>query len=324
MHIKVSQQVGWIIRLIIILFVAAVPLYAVDLDGDGVEDVMDVCNNTPAGTAVDAQGRPLGDMDLDCDNDLEDYALFLMGITGPNLPQCFDGDLRECGSDIGACELGLESCIGDLWSGECVGEVTPGNEICDGIDNDCDGTLDNVICTPTANAKSAGCNFGNCEIESCFSGWYDANHIYSDGCECREDQIDQAGLGQICAAAANLGTLLDDGFSNIQFTGNLLPEEDVDWYYVVLSDANDALNARFEFISNPGLQYRMYVVRTSCSPDGVVCGEYWTESPAGRDDTDQYFIKVFRQPSIDVTCASYTLQIRSVPPTGFPSIHCGG
>ena len=41
---------------------------ATDSDGDGVDDAVDVCNNTPAGTAVDAEGRPLGDIDKDCDN----------------------------------------------------------------------------------------------------------------------------------------------------------------------------------------------------------------------------------------------------------------
>ena len=54
-----------------------------DLDGDGVIDSIDVCCNTPPGTAVDATGRPIGDLDLDCDNDLNDFAIFSGGVTGP-------------------------------------------------------------------------------------------------------------------------------------------------------------------------------------------------------------------------------------------------
>jgi hypothetical protein len=54
-----------------------------DADGDGVEDALDVCCNTPAGTLVDAVGRPVGDLDGDCDTDLNDYALFTQGFTGP-------------------------------------------------------------------------------------------------------------------------------------------------------------------------------------------------------------------------------------------------
>jgi len=54
-----------------------------DSDGDGIEDIDDVCCDTPLGTAVDSQGRPVGDLDLDCDNDLDDYAIFSRGFTGP-------------------------------------------------------------------------------------------------------------------------------------------------------------------------------------------------------------------------------------------------
>ena len=67
----------------LVLFGATTPVWAVDSDGDGVDDAVDVCNNTPPGTAVDAEGRPLGDIDLDCDTDLEDYSLFQQGFTGP-------------------------------------------------------------------------------------------------------------------------------------------------------------------------------------------------------------------------------------------------
>jgi hypothetical protein len=54
-----------------------------DDDMDGVPNGDDVCPNTPLGAAVDAEGRPIGDLDLDCDTDLFDYALFITGFTGP-------------------------------------------------------------------------------------------------------------------------------------------------------------------------------------------------------------------------------------------------
>lgn len=58
----------------------------VDADGDGVDDAVDVCHNTPPDIAVDALGRPLGDIDQDCDTDLDDFALFGQGFTGPIAP----------------------------------------------------------------------------------------------------------------------------------------------------------------------------------------------------------------------------------------------
>lgn len=57
-----------------------------DLDGDGVPDLTDVCNNTPVGVSVDSTGRPLGDFDRDCDTDLVDMGYFLGGYTGPMIP----------------------------------------------------------------------------------------------------------------------------------------------------------------------------------------------------------------------------------------------
>ena len=54
-----------------------------DIDDDGVLYETDVCDFTPAGVTVDSDGRPLGDIDKDCDTDLADYGLFQQGFTGP-------------------------------------------------------------------------------------------------------------------------------------------------------------------------------------------------------------------------------------------------
>ena len=70
----------------LVLSGVAGPVWADDVDGDGVDDAVDVCDNTPTGTAVDVEGRPLGDVDLDCDTDLEDHGLFQRGFTGALVP----------------------------------------------------------------------------------------------------------------------------------------------------------------------------------------------------------------------------------------------
>ncbi|MGD2108255.1 MAG: hypothetical protein PVI86_02565 [Phycisphaerae bacterium] len=82
--------------------VAAGTALGADSDGDGVDDSIDVCCNTPEGIAVDSGGRPLGDLDLDCDNDLVDLAQYLMGFTGSlvgpvECPECVND--RDCDDD---------------------------------------------------------------------------------------------------------------------------------------------------------------------------------------------------------------------------------
>jgi len=52
-----------------------------------------------------------------------------------------DGATRSCGSDRGACRLGVQTCEDGNWS-SCEGETSPGIEFCDGVDNDCDGSID--------------------------------------------------------------------------------------------------------------------------------------------------------------------------------------
>jgi hypothetical protein len=49
--------------------------------------------------------------------------------------------VRRCGTDVGECVSGTETCRARAWS-ECEGAVWPVPEICDRKDNDCDGTDD--------------------------------------------------------------------------------------------------------------------------------------------------------------------------------------
>ncbi|MCK6590052.1 MAG: putative metal-binding motif-containing protein, partial [Polyangiaceae bacterium] len=55
----------------------------------------------------------------------------------------FPGEGQVCGSDEGACQSGFLDCVGGKL--DCVSDIPPVPEICDGLDNDCNGVADDAI-----------------------------------------------------------------------------------------------------------------------------------------------------------------------------------
>lgn len=72
-------------------------------------------------------------------------------------PACTEGATRPCGSDVGACAPGVETCANGAWS-SCEGAIEPAPaEICDGaIDDNCDGTVDETCPDDPFDAASCG------------------------------------------------------------------------------------------------------------------------------------------------------------------------
>jgi hypothetical protein len=54
-----------------------------DPDSDDVWGCDDICPTSPAPAGVDSEGRPLGDLDMDCDVDLGDHAIMQENFSGP-------------------------------------------------------------------------------------------------------------------------------------------------------------------------------------------------------------------------------------------------
>ncbi len=65
-----------------------------DPDGDLVLGCDDVCPLSPPAANVDAAGRSVGDLDEDCDVDLDDFGLFQQNFSGPSAI-CEDGFIRH-------------------------------------------------------------------------------------------------------------------------------------------------------------------------------------------------------------------------------------
>ncbi|MEM9071131.1 MAG: MopE-related protein [Myxococcota bacterium] len=118
-------------------------------------------------------------------------------------PGCMEG---EC--TVESCEVGFFDLDGNPTNGceyEC---AVTGPEICDEVDNDCDGPVDEgfdlsvdlancggcgTTCT-FANA-SATCVDGTCQQEACNAGFVDLNEDPADGCEYR---CSGAGGAEVC------------------------------------------------------------------------------------------------------------------------------
>ena len=86
---------------------------------------------------------------------------------------CTGGATRDCGSDVGECKKGAQTCENDAW-GPCVGEVKPeATDTCDaGNDANCDGSPNNGCTCVNGATQACGSSTGNCKqgSQTCING----------------------------------------------------------------------------------------------------------------------------------------------------------
>ncbi len=191
-----------------------------------------VCNGTGTGTECMitdpgelATSETCDGEDDDCDGFVDEGAC--MGCSGVELCNGMDDDCdiavdedltRACGTDIGVCEPGTETCVDGAWVG-CDASPLPGTETCNGLDDDCNGTPDGFAesCTslpPPGNPNTGPCRPGTRVCPPDGSGEFGACigevvpvtevcNLVDDDCD---GTIDEDTGGADCSSSCGVGT----------------------------------------------------------------------------------------------------------------------
>lgn len=128
--------------------------------------------------------------DDDIDNDLDGTIDESCSCMANETRECYVGSAELAG--IGICSLGRQSCVETnaeegKWQG-CEGSVMPMEEVCNGLDDDCDGIVDN----------GCGCTRG--ESEPCYEGpdaTRDVGQCTSGSRTCNDDGTWSECIGQV-------------------------------------------------------------------------------------------------------------------------------
>ncbi len=140
--------------------------------------------------------------DNDCNGGVDEGC----GCKEGDTQSCFTGDPSTLG--IGACVGGTQTCdLKGEWSA-CEGEVIASAEVCDGVDNDCNGTKDDELGTTV-------CGLGICQVtvDNCVNGLPQA-------CVPTQSQMEKCnGVDDSCDGMIDEGCLCLDGTQQSCYTG---------------------------------------------------------------------------------------------------------
>jgi hypothetical protein len=269
-----------------------------------------VCNHPAPGTVQET----CNGQDDDCNGTIDDPGLV------NNIP---------CSTGLqGVCAQGKTLCSGG--SSQCVPNVAPGSqaEICDSVDNNCNGQVDEMNPTPACTSQNPNAQFvqtwscvsGTCQITACQFGHADINTAPGDGCECTTDSWSNS-----CGVAGSLSVPLG---GSVDMIGKIESANGSDWvtFNFTVNGLGQAYHPKVQLVDSAGGQYAMDVMvncnsAAGCSTTGGGNNEsginvnVWEQSYSYTpgdgccsDNTPRQSsvrVRIFRKNGDTPTCASY-------------------
>lgn len=134
--------------------------------------------------------------DRDCAADARCYEGFCLAREpAGSCPQsnkiesCYEGQPAES-AGVGSCQAGQRFCVDGAYS-ECLGQVLPGKEVCNGRDDDCDGEVDNVSATSACDTHQRGaCGEGTLMCRDGVEFCQPENESQTESCNAIDDDCD--------------------------------------------------------------------------------------------------------------------------------------